>query len=871
MAKSTSSLRGTKEQPERVIRLGETLETDYKSSYFNPSYDFPYNPDSLVQANNYSIYDQMRDDSQIKATLAIKKNMVIGNGWRIMCGDEVEQGMADKIKEEVTDMLENISVTQALNNTFEDLLIEVLSSYDYGFSLSEVIYKYEDGLYRVNKFVTRPPHTFEFDIDSKGTIISITQNTSTGREQFNSDIFFHFVYQPEFGNPYGKSDLKAAHEGWKAKTIIARYMNMYLEKYASPFAVMRYPSTLHPTEIERLDTIARKIKTSHSIVLPDDVTIELMQALGNTTDGYIKALEYYNLQISRSVLVPDLMGFGGSQTGGGSYALGKSQFNLFLGTISSDKLTLERKLTAKIIMPLVRANYGDYPTWFEFIPPSEENLVEYAKTWANAVGAKLWKPSEEEINHFRASMGYPEGDVEEVENPMEDAKIDQMSREGGDNGLQSGGNKDKQGKEKKEKEGDKAKEKKVVNATDSTSYFALKRQINRYEKKVNFVEIENLMNNIGVMANKEILDGTKDVINSIIEQVRMNPKAISKLQPKYLKSLNAIVKRVYKEMVAKSRVHARNEIFAKQFTDEDKEINYYEDIVENEAFKTVGDYSALMSKNATNMIASGLKNNVAHSEIVKIMRNELKSETEQWINTVVRTKTTEIFNETRKRFFESNEVAKEIVVAYQWSAILDTRTSYTCRELDGKIFDISEYTNIVKPPAHFNCRSLLVPITKFEHYKDDPNYFPPGTEPSIEHIQEKGGGLIGLTDDLLARKSVVVDNLNPTPVKTGKEMLIESGILNYGGNFELIVGEKKRQIRIISININNATKQNVAEFGFYSTSDDKLLFETVLQGHDTWQQPFNKGQEWSLPSGDSLYLALHSQATIKYTIEYEVI
>ena len=63
-------------------------------------------------------------------------------------------------------------------------------------------------------------------------------------------------------------------------------------------------------------------------------------------------------------------------------------------------------------------------------------------------------------------------------------------------------------------------------------------------------------------------------------------------------------------------------------------------------------------------------------------------------------------------------------------------------ELDGQIFDRSAFVDRITPPLHFNCRSMLVPITKFEDYLDDDSYVPKGEEPDISDLKEMGGNLI---------------------------------------------------------------------------------------------------------------------------------
>ena len=51
----------------------------------------------------------------------------------------------------------------------------------------------------------------------------------------------------------------------------------------------------------------------------------------------------------------------------------------------------------------------------------------------------------------------------------------------------------------------------------------------------------------------------------------------------------------------------------------------------------------------------------------------------------------------------------------EYSAIMDSRTTEVCSGLDGKIFKMSDpQLDNLRPPNHYNCRSVLVPVTVFD-------------------------------------------------------------------------------------------------------------------------------------------------------------
>lgn len=82
------------------------------------------------------------------------------------------------------------------------------------------------------------------------------------------------------------------------------------------------------------------------------------------------------------------------------------------------------------------------------------------------------------------------------------------------------------------------------------------------------------------------------------------------------------------------------------------------------------------------------------------------------LETIVRTNMNEAINEGRRSMYEDPDVAG-FVPYFQYSAILDDRTTDYCDCMDERMFRIEDLASI-NPPAHYNCRSFTVPITQAE-------------------------------------------------------------------------------------------------------------------------------------------------------------
>lgn len=684
----------------------------------------------------------MRKDDQVKAAIGLKKSFVISTGWEIICEDE-------DVREFITKNFDELHKESPMESSFDDVLTDILSSYEYGFSLSEPIFSLnEQKLYVYKSIKTRPPHTFMFHIDKFGNVQSIEQSTAEGPKQLAPDVFLHHVYQPSFGNPYGESDFSAAHPDWKAKKFIKRFMAIYLEKFAGPTVVGKYNRNWQDDEIAEFKSILESVQNNTTLVMPEGAVVDFVQNQKDSSDVYIKAIDHLNTSIARALLVPDLLGVSGGQTKGGAYSLGVKQFEVFLGTIKKDRKSLERKITSKLVQPLARINFGeDIKAEFRFVPYTEDNIIEYAKLWVQAVTGKVWNPSDEEINHLRKLVGFPEGEVERPE-PVPAPILPGVKPEP-DSTKKTGGKTEADPKEEDDTMDAPEKGRQmsafvpVYTELDPVFKFA-ERQKTPYEYKMSFTEIVRTLDAREKALSDKLASSGKDIIASFVDQIkkkgllrRFDPSKIETLEPKFLRPMNQLfsehLQTIYRDAYSQAQTELVN-TGPRKF-DAAMLPEKFIEIIKASAFSMVGDYTDGLTKKARGILIDAVKNGIGEAEAVREIRAAMEDQSDKWIKTVVRTKTTDMYNQARRSYWENDDIAKQIVEAYQYSAVMDDRTSDVCRALDGKVFDKSDPDiGRVTPPLHYNCRGILVPVTKFEEYKAV-------KVPSIQKIDDLGGNL----------------------------------------------------------------------------------------------------------------------------------
>lgn len=98
------------------------------------------------------------------------------------------------------------------------------------------------------------------------------------------------------------------------------------------------------------------------------------------------------------------------------------------------------------------------------------------------------------------------------------------------------------------------------------------------------------------------------------------------------------------------------------------------------------------------------------------------------VGRLVMTESAYIASEAHKDCFEDLQLEQ-----YEVVATLDTLTSKICQEMDGKIFQMSEYkVGLTAPPFHPNCRTTTAPYFDDEFFKDGTRAARDGEGNSIE-------------------------------------------------------------------------------------------------------------------------------------------
>lgn len=166
---------------------------------------------------------------------------------------------------------------------------------------------------------------------------------------------------------------------------------------------------------------------------------------------------------------------------------------------------------------------------------------------------------------------------------------------------------------------------------------------------------------------------------------------------------------------------------------------------DSQAFKITGDLTQSMIDDAITIMREGILDEWSVRQITNELGEVLspllgttrKAERAR-LETIARTNMSTIFTQSQLAFYNDPGL-NGFVEALEYSAILDSRTTAVCNRLNGSIYRIgNSIWKFVTPPNHFNCRSVMLPVTVLDKWKEDKSSFNENQLPS------KGFGRTGL-------------------------------------------------------------------------------------------------------------------------------
>lgn len=760
-----------------------------------------YNPDELVGRKGAKIYTKMMRDPQVKSAMYLILDIATSRPYRFVKPDD------SPLQEEIEEFFQ-YNINSYLRKNFSTLLRFILTSKVNGFSVSEKVFdvdKYRGSdKWLLRELKLKPFDSFIFDSDKYGNLKSIKQEAGNKLLKLDPDKFIVHVNNPEFDPIWGESDLRSAYRAFWEKDNFLKFWAIYIERLAGGFVLAKpgdMAAPLSAQEAANFDNALRRTTMGTAMRVPLGWDVDIVQP--NGTDAFERAIAMCDKQISRALMVPNLLGLA-EQDGVGSFAQSQTQLNVFLGVISSQLKSLADVLNEQLFSQLAMWNYGvvEHPM-IEFDESTDEQKAKVAEAWSMAVEKGIVLNTFDDELKTRDLLGYdPREEQEEgMGNPELDQENEPVTPEADETNGEVVASED-EGFAETNVINDKFEPANIVNdvVTPKSPYpdgESLEGPDERTDltNRIDFGEVEQMLDTEEAMMVDSMSEGVDmafSEISSVIEQIitnEPNPEsdpteedkadkneasmgrdilildnAISVETKQFLnKSIRESLSRGYadgrvtaqkaidivvtgdselpfslkKRITFASKVAKRTAVKFKQGEEyswsvldfvEGLRLDTAEKYFQAKAFEMTGSLTGDMLDKAKTAILNGIKNESSLAEIIAELEELLspvlgstivdddgvERKLRPRLETIARTNISDAFNQANLAVYNDPDLG-DFVQAYEYTAILDSRTTPFCSSYNGKVFRRNDpIWGSITPPNHFNCRSTIIPVTQVD-------------------------------------------------------------------------------------------------------------------------------------------------------------
>jgi SPP1 gp7 family putative phage head morphogenesis protein len=373
--------------------------SDFMSEKENPNAVLKKTQDG--QRKGLELFQEMLYDPQIGPDVEIRQKKVSSFPWGI-----IVPGGDDNDNEQVQ-LLEG-----QIKPVYGELLGEILDSEPFGFSITELMWVYQDGRLELPAVLGHDQKEFYFT--EQWELMMKSESNEDSKVPMARVVLATFNKRK--GNLYGNSLLTAAFWPWYFKKHGWLFWSTYLEKFGMPTVVGKFPEGTDDDQQDKLLECCQAIQSDMAVTVPEKWIIELLEAArSGNADTYEKFLRYCDKAISKVILLSVL---GSNEAEFGTKAHATVHMDLTDQVIESDARWAARILTEQVIKPLAEWNYNfSVPPELVIQYTSEDTgkaMAERDKTLSDIVPVaiedihgkyNLTTPDEETIVTYRGWVG----------------------------------------------------------------------------------------------------------------------------------------------------------------------------------------------------------------------------------------------------------------------------------------------------------------------------------------------------------------------------------------------------------------------------------------------------------------------------------
>ena len=291
------------------------------------------------------LFEEMEEkDPHLFSQLQTRKNAVTGLDYEVVpFGEEArDQEIAAFVSEQIG----------AIRN-FDSVLLELLDAIGKGISISEIIWRYQNGAVAVEEIIPIHQKLLLWDQDDRMKLI--TNDAPTGRDLIPNKFIVH-RYRARSGHPSRAGVLRVCAWMYLFKNYSVKDWVAFAEVYGMPLRLGKYDAAASEDDRNKLMQALVQLGSDAAGMIPATAAIEFIEAnKTSSSDVFERLARYCDEQTSKAILGQTLT----SDSGGGSYAQSKTHNEVRHDLTFADCAALESTLRDDLIRPLVLFNFGE--------------------------------------------------------------------------------------------------------------------------------------------------------------------------------------------------------------------------------------------------------------------------------------------------------------------------------------------------------------------------------------------------------------------------------------------------------------------------------------------------------------------------------
>lgn len=699
--------------------------------------------------------EMMTREPQIRAAIMLKIFARLSTGYKIVPAteDAADVQIADFVRDQFNDM----------RGTFSGFLRRAMMAMAYGLSIHEIVLRVvEEGPWRgkigLKALKWKHPENYRVKIDDFGNVLALEMKVDNEWEELPPEYFAVWAWNHE-GDYKGRSDLRPAYRFFLGKDLVDRIWNIYLEKFSTPTAMSFHPGGATASAKDELTKALSNLHSTKAISVPQGWDVKLLEAMRAGNAGYEDKIKYCDRMMALAVLLPSLIL---SEGEAGAYALGKQHADNFTWVLDAlGEELAEEIVEEQIIRPIVAYNFQteQYPK-FEWNDYSEKDKEKIANVMKLLIDARIVDPSEDWI---REQLGIEPRDPG-LNDPAPGGEPPTSEPQSGDPaGNPGGGGTSRTTGDESDGATLSVPTPRVVVLSKTASKFdyatvrarqdeAETRAVGTMADAVRFAlsDLKAQMRRRKIVENRDYLGAEKltikglGVFRAALEETLAG--AVMFGASDGLSELRAGAKRTGNSMPEMPEVMGINlswilpvEEPVEFATTRTQIVKAFEGKVPiqraalaqygREAYTITGVYRDELLSGSKRIIQKGIRRGASYAQIEAELGAYFQPYLEidgaidsgvanaYRLHNIVRTNMSEAYSTGRMNLFRDRAVG-DFITAFEYSAILDDRTTDFCREWDGVILlrDSPEWGR-VQPPNHYQCRGLIIPLTRGESFE----------------------------------------------------------------------------------------------------------------------------------------------------------